>query len=192
MGEIVHEVLWFDRFALDLRRGCLQSGGRDIDLRPKAFEVLRHLVMNAGALMSKQALYEAVWPNVSVSDDSLVQCIRELRQKLGDHEHRLIKTVSRRGYLLDASVSTSPPAAGGPSAFRPGPSDHVAAQSGDPDTKLAATFLAFSRLARGKPRSSLAAAVALVFAFAAGAYLLASSAKFLVRHSAASMVAHQP
>ena len=36
---------------------------------------------------------------------SFVQCIGELRQKLGDDEHRLIKTVSRRGYLLDASVT---------------------------------------------------------------------------------------
>jgi formylglycine-generating enzyme required for sulfatase activity len=35
-----------------------------------------------------------------------VQCIRELRQKVGDDDHKLIKTVSRRGYLLDAAVST--------------------------------------------------------------------------------------
>ena len=60
--------------------------------------MLRHLATNAGVLVSKQALYEAVWPNLAVSDDSLVQCIRELRQKLGDSEHRLIKTVARRGY----------------------------------------------------------------------------------------------
>jgi formylglycine-generating enzyme required for sulfatase activity len=41
-----------------------------------------------------------------VSDDSLVQCIRELRDKLGDREHQLIKTAPRRGYLLDAIVAT--------------------------------------------------------------------------------------
>src|SRR5215510_10908228 len=88
MGEIVQHVLCFDRFALDLRRGSLRAGHQDIDLRPKAFEVLRHLATNAGVLVSKQALYEAVWPNLAVSDDSLVQCIRELRQKLGDRESR--------------------------------------------------------------------------------------------------------
>jgi len=46
---------------------------------------------------------------VSVGDDSLVQCIHELRQKLGDDGRRLIKTVSRRGYLLDATVSLQAP-----------------------------------------------------------------------------------
>ena len=97
----------FDPFTLDLTRGYLRAGEQDVDLRPKAFKVLCHLAENAGRLVPKQQLYEVVWPNVVVSDDSLVQCIGELRQKLGDHEHRLIKTVSRRGYLLDVSISSS-------------------------------------------------------------------------------------
>jgi formylglycine-generating enzyme required for sulfatase activity len=109
MDHIVHRVLRFDRFALDLARGCLRVGEQDIDLRPKAFEVLRYLAESAGRLVSKQELYDAVWPNVTVCDDSLVQCIRELRNKLGDDDHRLIKTVSRRGYLLDVTVLVQPP-----------------------------------------------------------------------------------
>jgi len=99
--------LRFDRFTLDLTRGCLRMGEQGIDLRPKAFEVLCHLAENAGRLVPKQELRDAVWPNVVVSDDSLVQCIGELRQKLGDGEHHLIKTVSRRGYLLDVLISSS-------------------------------------------------------------------------------------
>jgi hypothetical protein len=55
--------------------------------------------------VSKQELFEAVWPAIAVSDDSLVQCIRELRDKIGDYDHRLIRTVHRRGYLLDAQVT---------------------------------------------------------------------------------------
>ena len=100
-----HRVLRFGRFALDLRRGCLRAGEQEIDLSPKAFKVLCHLAENAGRLLPKQELYDAVWPNVIVSDDSLVQCIGDLRQKLGGDEHRLIKTVSRRGYLMDVPVS---------------------------------------------------------------------------------------
>ena len=105
MDKTVHRVLRFNGFALDLIRGCLRSGDRDIELRPKAFAVLRHLAENAGRLVPKQELYQAVWPDVVVSDDSLVQCIRELREKLGDQEHRLIKTVHRRGYLLDVPIT---------------------------------------------------------------------------------------
>src|SRR5258706_53425 len=98
------EVLQFDRFALDLGRGFVRQGEREVDLRPKTFQVLGLLAENAGKLVSKQDLYEAVWPNVSVTDDSLVQCIREIRSKLGDDTHRLIRTIPRRGYLLDAQL----------------------------------------------------------------------------------------
>ncbi len=101
MDHIVRRVLRFDRFALNLARGCLRADDQDIDLRPKAFEVLCYLAENAGRLVPKKELYEAIWPNVTVCDDALVQCIRELRQKLSDGDHHLIKTVSRRGYLLD-------------------------------------------------------------------------------------------
>src|SRR6516162_11344829 len=109
MDHIFHRVLRFDRFTLDLARGSLRAGDQDIDLRPKTFEVLCYLTENAGRLVSKQELFEAVWPNISVCDDSLVQCIRELRQKLGDDDRRLIKTVSRRGYLLDGTVLAEVP-----------------------------------------------------------------------------------
>jgi DNA-binding winged helix-turn-helix (wHTH) protein len=107
MDQIVPRLLRFDRFALDLTRGCLRAGDQQIALRPKAFELLRHLAENDGRLVSKQELFEVVWPNVTVTDDTLVQCIRELRDKLGDTDHRLIRTVPRRGYLLDATGTQS-------------------------------------------------------------------------------------
>lgn len=102
MDQVLPKFLLFDRFALDLTRGRLRAGDQEIALRPKSFEVLRHLAENAGRLVSKQELFEVVWPNVAVTDDSLVQCVRELRDKLSDTDHRLIETVPRRGYLLNA------------------------------------------------------------------------------------------
>ena len=102
MDRMLNEVLRFDRFTLHLASRTLRVAGKDIILRPKAFDVLRHLAENAGRLVLKQDFHEVVWPGVAVTDDSLVQCIRELRQVLGDEEHRLIKTVSRRGYFLDS------------------------------------------------------------------------------------------
>lgn len=124
MGQAVHGILRFDRFALDLTRGCLRSGDEEIALRPKAFDMLRYLAQNPERLITKQDLYEAVWPDVTVSDDSIAQCIRELRDKLGDDNHSLIKTVSRRGYLFDTAVSAGGPeprAVGGSEALHPQP-----------------------------------------------------------------------
>jgi DNA-binding winged helix-turn-helix (wHTH) protein len=105
MDQILDSRLRFDRFTLDPMRAALRIGGEEVTLRPKTFDVLRYFAENPGRLVPKHELHEAVWPNVAVTDDSLVQCIRELRQVLGDEDHSLIKTVSRRGYLLDAEPS---------------------------------------------------------------------------------------
>jgi len=115
MDQIIREIMQFERFALDLNRGCVLIDDRTVDLRPKTFEVLRHLAGNAGQLVSKDDLYGAAWPGVFVGDDSLSQCIHELRQILGDTDRRLIKTISRRGYLLDAqpiAPATASPSVG--------------------------------------------------------------------------------
>src|SRR5437870_7294933 len=95
----------FDRFTLDLTRGCLEVAGREIELRPKCFDVLRHLLENGNRLISKEALAAAVWPQVMVSDESLARCISDVRSAIADHEHTIIKTVPRRGYLFTADVT---------------------------------------------------------------------------------------
>jgi len=50
MDRIAHRVLRFDRFVLDLTRGCLRTGDQDVHLRRKTFEVLCYLAENAGRL----------------------------------------------------------------------------------------------------------------------------------------------
>lgn len=97
--------LQFDRFVLDLHRGCLLLDGQELALRPKTFAILRHLIENPGRLVSKDELFAAVWPNLTVTDDALVQSIGELRRALGDAGPRLIRTVPRRGYRFEATVS---------------------------------------------------------------------------------------
>jgi adenylate cyclase len=93
----------FGRYVLDLRRGCLLLDGREVTLRPKTFAVLSYLAARPGQLISKEELFAAVWPNLVVTDDTLVQSIGELRRALGDSGPRMIATVPRRGYRFDAS-----------------------------------------------------------------------------------------
>ena len=103
-------ALHFADFEVDLERGELRVSGTAIALRPKSFALLVYLTRRPGRLLTKDELIEAVWPDVAVTDDSLVQCISELRAALGDGDQRLIKTVPRRGYLLDAPPVDTPPA----------------------------------------------------------------------------------
>src|SRR5262245_38132046 len=97
----------FDDFTLDLDRGCLWRAGEEIKLRHKSFEALKYLVEHHGRLVSKAEMIQALWPDVFVTDDSLVQCLIDVRRALGDDEQRYIKTILRRGYLFDAQVSES-------------------------------------------------------------------------------------
>lgn len=92
------------RFRLDLQRGELLRDGQHIPLRPKSFDVLHCLVSHAGELISRETLLESVWPDLVVTDDSLTQCLIEIRKALGDDEKKIIVTVPRRGYRLEAGV----------------------------------------------------------------------------------------
>lgn len=98
-------VLRFDAFTLDQARRALFRGGAELELRSQSFDVLSYLVEHAGQLVSKQDLFETVWGGAARTDDSLVQCIKDIRQALGDSDHRIIKTVHRRGYVFVAEVS---------------------------------------------------------------------------------------
>src|SRR4051812_42606308 len=110
--------LQFEDFSLDLARLRLDGPSGPVSLRPKAFEVLRFLVENAGRVVAKDEVMKAVWPGVTVTDESLTHCISEARRALGDKDQRFVKTAPRRGYLFDAPVTTgngaSAPAAVGP------------------------------------------------------------------------------
>jgi DNA-binding winged helix-turn-helix (wHTH) protein/predicted ATPase len=101
----------FGPFWLDLTNQCLWQGPRAISLRPKPFAVLKLLVENAGQLVTKQQVLEAVWPGTFVSDAVLKDSIRQLREAFGDDAESpaYIETAHRRGYRFIAKVSRDGP-----------------------------------------------------------------------------------
>jgi len=105
MRKLSHQEYFFGDFTLDVTRGCLLRGPEEIKLRPKSFEVLKYLVDNHGRLISKDELIQTAWVDTAVTDDSLVKCLKDIRQALDDEAHQIIKTVPRRGYIFAAEVS---------------------------------------------------------------------------------------
>ena len=105
----------FGPFRVDPANVCLWRGDQMISLRPKVFAVLAYLVAQAGRLVTKEALFEAVWPETAVTDAVLKACIREVRRALGDmaQSPRFIATVHRRGYRFIAPVAMESSAAVG-------------------------------------------------------------------------------
>jgi DNA-binding winged helix-turn-helix (wHTH) protein/tetratricopeptide (TPR) repeat protein/TolB-like protein len=124
-------MMRFSGFELDRSRGELRGpDGEVLQLRPKAFSMLVLFAVNAGRLLSKHELMEAVWPGVHVAEDSLFKCIGEIRTALGDDKREMIKLISGRGYLFEAEVSTEPAgdaALAGPARVEPGADAEVAA-----------------------------------------------------------------
>jgi DNA-binding winged helix-turn-helix (wHTH) protein/tetratricopeptide (TPR) repeat protein len=106
-----HHTYFFREFTVDLDRGCLWRGAEELKLRPKVFEALSYLVLNNNRLVTKDELIKTIWTDTFVTDDSLVQCLVELRRALGDEAPACIKTVPRRGYIFTAEVSYAPPSA---------------------------------------------------------------------------------
>ena len=99
-----HRTYSFAGFTLDLERSCLMRDGREIKLRPKSFDSLDYLIRNRGRVVTKNELIQAIWPDSFVTDDSLVQCVRDIRRALDDGAQVCIKTVPRRGYIFEAEV----------------------------------------------------------------------------------------
>ena len=84
-------------------RELLDAAGAVVYLRSQTAEVLACLLGQAGAVVSKADLFEEVWAGSTVTDDSLVQCISEIRRALGDREHAIIQTIAKRGYKANAT-----------------------------------------------------------------------------------------
>jgi len=95
------EVIRFHGFVLDPGRGTLTRDGAVVRLRAKSFELLSYLARNAGRVVPKAELLGAVWHDAVVTEDSLTQCVKDIRLALGACGRTTIRTMSRRGYLFD-------------------------------------------------------------------------------------------
>jgi DNA-binding winged helix-turn-helix (wHTH) protein/tetratricopeptide (TPR) repeat protein len=102
----------FGDFRLDAwKRLLFDHDGRPLSLTPRAFETLLYLVERSGAVLDKDELIRAVWPDTVVEENNLNQLISTLRRILGDDRarHRYIMTVPGRGYCFVADVITHKP-----------------------------------------------------------------------------------
>lgn len=125
-----HQRLRFGAFDIDGATRCVSRDGQRLALRPKTFAVLEHLVLNAGRLVTKDELLDAVWPRVIVTEDSLTRCISEIRAALaescaaGGDADGAIRTMARQGYLFEWPVQTADAHAG------PGPAPAATGATG--------------------------------------------------------------
>jgi Tol biopolymer transport system component len=107
------ECYEFGDVTVNLRRVEVRRSGAVIELEPKAFDVLRHLLENRDRLVTKDELLDAVWRGTFVTPNVLTRAVAQLRKALGDDAFaaRYIQTVARKGYkfIAPARVAAAPP-----------------------------------------------------------------------------------
>jgi DNA-binding winged helix-turn-helix (wHTH) protein len=131
MEETLPKCARFGSFRLDLKAGELRSGSTAVLLQEQPFQVLRILVENEGALVSREEIRRILWPNDTIVEfeHSINAAINKLRKALGDPvaEPQYIQTVARRGYRLMVPVEWETPAGNEPSSDEVSSSDDGAA-----------------------------------------------------------------
>jgi TolB-like protein/DNA-binding winged helix-turn-helix (wHTH) protein len=97
-------------FAFDQKELRSEAGPRP--LRAQSADVLTVLARNPNKVISKDALISAVWGETFVTDDSLVQCIADIRRALGPEGRVLLETFSKKGYRLNVRADPVEPGQG--------------------------------------------------------------------------------
>jgi len=102
-------VLHFGPFSLIGRHGPLLRDGAEIKLQPKTLALLWTLARQAGDVITKSALTDAVWPGVIVGEEALTFQIHALRRALEDDPKspQYILTAHRIGFRFAAAVRTT-------------------------------------------------------------------------------------
>lgn len=100
----------FDDVLIDAESFRVTRAGESIRLEPKALELLLFLVANAGRLVTKAEIQQAVWKDTAVTENALTRLVAQIRKGLGDdaREARYIETVPTRGYRFVAELEAAP------------------------------------------------------------------------------------
>ncbi len=118
MSDDAHLIYEFSGRRLDPARRQLTHGGKPVAMFPRCFDALLLLVERRGALLEKDFLLQALWPDVVVDENSLAKVISEIRRTLGEgpRDPGSIVTVPRRGYRFVADVGVHRVPGGKPAA----------------------------------------------------------------------------
>ncbi|HEX9163955.1 MAG TPA: winged helix-turn-helix domain-containing protein [Thermoanaerobaculia bacterium] len=94
--------LRFGQFELDDARRQLLRDGEEVHLAGKQFHLLQILVAHRPNAISRQELYDRLWPSTFVSDANLPGLIADLRAALGDDARNphFIRTIHGFGYAF--------------------------------------------------------------------------------------------
>ncbi len=99
----------FENYVLDTHRYELYRDDVHLPLRPLAFRVLAYLLEHRDRVISKDELFEHIWPGEYVGDAALSSCLKAIRHVVSDsgRSQRMIRTTRGHGYRFIAPVTVT-------------------------------------------------------------------------------------
>ena len=101
------QQLTFDGLKIDIDNRCITTENGMFELPPKEFDLLLFCAKNQGKILTKQQIYESVWGEEYVYDDSnIMAIISRLRKKLEENpgKPKYIQTIKGIGYRFNKEV----------------------------------------------------------------------------------------
>lgn len=106
--EPTERIALGETFYVPVHDQLIAQDNTPVYLRAQSSKVLRYLTKRLGRVVTREELVNHVWPNLAVTDDSLTQCISDLRRALGDKGRKVLKTIPKRGFVLHGEVIAPP------------------------------------------------------------------------------------
>lgn len=104
------DFLCFSNCEFHKARFELRRDGVKVDVSSKTLDLLALLIENKDKLISREELFETLWPGTVVNEGSLSNAIYEARSAVGDDAQRqeIIQTVRGRGFRFVADLHMRP------------------------------------------------------------------------------------
>lgn len=102
-------IFRFGRFELEESKRELRLGSRVLELQPRMFDLLVYLLRNHERVVPKEELLSAIWPEVIVTDSSIMRAVSLIRVILREGgQPDAIQTFSRQGYRFVGELDDAP------------------------------------------------------------------------------------
>ena len=102
-GMVRDKLMTVGKISIDPYKGAVYVEGRELELPPKEYALLKLLMENAGKIVSRETILTKIWGYDFSGNDRVVDNhIKKLRQALGNGAEQ-IKTVIKSGYRLEES-----------------------------------------------------------------------------------------
>lgn len=94
-------------YLVESQQIIVNSSGKQLKIRPQSYRIFSLLLDHKNNVVSRDHILKTVWGSTAVTDDSITQCIADIRRILGSEHRHLLQTLPKKGYRLFSGSGTN-------------------------------------------------------------------------------------